>query len=354
MSFQLVRTFVVSIAASGALAWASGCGPGAVNSGVSNTAVSPASLGFATALRAWPPNPALLHAHRRGSSELGPIVAGNIGKSTFWVSDFSANAVYECSPAVDASRPDPGPTGGGTCKPIGLGEWNGPEGLFYHGGDVYVADAGNERVVVLDGKGNILRVLSDTGEFPTDVAVSVNGTVAVANLCSAPSCGAGNILFYAAGATTSTKKVTGLLSEFISVGYDDQGNLYDAGLSASSVVKVGMVKKGTTKNLDTGYESGVSYPGFLEVARNGSINIDDQVCQCIRVFSSSGESSMTLTGALDPFALSFDPTDGHLWVADLGLNAVNVYAYPAGGKSIGTIMGFSELYGVAVAKEGSP
>ncbi|MGA7201685.1 MAG: hypothetical protein WBX26_07645, partial [Candidatus Cybelea sp.] len=82
---------------------------------------------------------------------------------------------------------------------------NGPGHRFAKSTLDYVADSGNQRVVVFTDACETVSVLGDSGYTPSGVAVAEDGTVAVTNLCAAPSCtGAGNISIYAPGSTSVT------------------------------------------------------------------------------------------------------------------------------------------------------
>ena len=120
--------------------------------------------------------------------------------------------------------------------PGGVATTNGPGGGFAKSTLDYVADSGNQRVVVFTDACETVGVLDDSGYVPSDVAVADDGTVAVTNLCAAPSCtGAGNISFYAPGSSTVTRVATGLMSQYYYGDFDKHGNFYNDGLSGSTV-----------------------------------------------------------------------------------------------------------------------
>ena len=66
-------------------------------------------------------------------------------------------------------------------------------------------------------------------EYPVDVAVRRDGYVAVTNICSAPSCGPGNIVFYLPAYSSPTSTATGLLSRFYYGDFDKAGNFITTG-----------------------------------------------------------------------------------------------------------------------------
>lgn len=218
----------------------------------------------------------------------------------------------------------------------------------------YVADSGNQRVVVFTDTCETTRVLDDTGYFPSDVAVADNGTVAVTNLCAAPSCtGPGNISFYAPGSTSITRVAKGLMSQYSYGDFDKHGNFYNDGFSGSTV-EVGVVPHGSTSDKATGI-SGIEYPGGIQIARNGTINIDDQDCACIQIFSGSHHvGTVTLPGVVRPVAFALDKKNKHLWVTDVSSKTVDEFPYPKGGKILNQFSGFYEPIGIGVIPPDKP
>jgi hypothetical protein len=288
-----------------------------------------------------------------------PAVSGNIGSSTAWISDYLANQVYECQgSAARELRPAPLPTGRFFCRTFGqAGEfnWDGPQGLTFafYDRNVYVADTNNQRIVVLGHKkGNLVRTLRDPNEYPVDVAVANDGTVAVTNNSGDPS-HAGNIGFYAPGSISPTSIATGLLTTFLFGGFDKKGDFYNDGYTAGGAVAVGVVKKGTTTDVDTGFGASVSSPGGVEVAKDGSVDVVDRQCPCLKVFTTHSSGTVPFEGASAPEGFALSAHDEQVWTADAGLAAVEVYAYPQGGAPIATITGFEEPAGVALARRGT-
>ena len=101
-------------------------------------------------------------------------------------SDASQNDVVICSQPSACNQCKT--IGSGLSTPGGVATTNGPGGNFAGTMLDYVADSGNQRVVVFTDSCETVSVLDDSGYFPSDVAVARDGTVAVTNLCAAPSC----------------------------------------------------------------------------------------------------------------------------------------------------------------------
>lgn len=194
--------------------------------------------------------------------------------------------------------------------------------------------------------------LSDSDYYPEDVGVSLDGTVAITNI-SSTSNGPGNILFYIPG-STKPKKVTGLMSSYYFGGFDKHGNFYNDGETSSGSVEVGVVAAGSSVDSPTGI-SGISFPGGIEVARDGTINIDDQKCPCIKIFKGKSHvGTVTLPGTVDPVSFALNEKNTLLWVADAGTGTVDEYRYPQGGRRIGKFRGFKTPIGVGVLPESKP
>lgn len=218
----------------------------------------------------------------------------------------------------------------------------------------YVADFGNQRVVVFTSECQTVQILDDSGFYPSDVAVARDGTVAVTNLCGAPSCtGSGNISFYAPGSSTVTRVATGLMSQYYYGDFDKHGNFYNDGLSGSNV-EVGVVPKGSTKDKATGISS-IQFPGGIQVAHNGTLNIADQYCPCIQIYKGKSHvGTVNLTGVTRPVTFALDKSNKHLWVADVSSQTVDEVLYPSGGSNLYQISGFYEPIGVGVIPADSP
>ena len=267
-------------------------------------------------------------------------------------SDASQNDVVICSQPSACNQCKT--IGSGLSTPGGVATTNGPGGNFAGTMLDYVADSGNQRVVVFTDSCETVSVLDDSGYFPSDVAVARDGTVAVTNLCAAPSCtGAGNISFYARGSSHVTRVAKGLMSQYYYGAFDKHGNFYNDGLSGSTV-EVGVVPRGSNSDKATGI-SGIEFPGGIQVARNGTINIDDQNCPCIQIYKGSDHAgTVSLPGVAKPVTFALDKNNKRLWVTDVTSKTVDEVKYPSGGKILYQFTGFSAPTGVGVMPPSKP
>lgn len=146
----------------------------------------------------------------------------------------------------------------------------------------------------------------------------------------------------------------GLIANFYFAAFDRQGNLYVDGLTGSGAVAVGVVSPGSTVVKATGI-SGIGYPGGIAVATDGTINIDDQDCSCIKIFKhDTNVGTVALNGTSDAVAFAFNKKNTALWVSDSALGTVSEYAYPAGGTALKVHGGFNEPVGVGVDSPAKP
>jgi hypothetical protein len=266
------------------------------------------------------------------------------------VTDAAGNEVYYCLGDCKATGSNP--------NHPGTGSWNEPQGIAADAkGNVYVADTGNSRIVVLNKKAVQLAILSDPGEYPAGVGVAKDGTVGVTNIIST-SGGPGNIVFYAPGATSPTSTATGLLTRYYFGGFDNAGNFYNDGFDVDGNVHVGVVSAGGTTDNDTGI-TGIAFPGGVQVNRNHkSLNVVDQTSLVIDVYKLTRSypliNTVTLGGGSDPVDFGFTKGDKDLWIADAGNALADEYAYPAGGSPVGSYGSgiFSEPIGAVAVPYG--
>jgi hypothetical protein len=290
------------------------------------------------------------------------VRALSTGSSSVSTADEANNDLVICNPVCNTCKT----LGGGLDAPMGNGDGPGDDNPVRHAATKeygFVADTNNSRVVEYTDSCSTVAILNDSVKlssttiayYPVGVAVSSDGTVAVTNLCPAPSCsGPGNIAFFARGSTEITSIATGLMSEYFFGGFDKHGDFYNDGLTSHGATVVGVVKRGSSIDSPTKITS-VGYPGGVAVARNGTINIDDQQCSCIRIYKSSKQvGTVTLTDTVDAITFAFTKSDSDIWVADKDKGEDYEFPYPAGGSSINVLTGFAEPIGIAVSPPSPP
>lgn len=200
----------------------------------------------------------------------------------------------------------------------------------------------------------VVRTLKDPHEYPIGVAVRPDGWAAVPSLCSAPKCGPGNIAFYAPKATSPSYYATGLLSRYYFGDFDLKGNFYNDGLNAKGEAVVGVVQAGSKTDKATGI-SGISSPGGIQIASDDTINVDDPVCQCIKIYKGSTHvGTVSLKGTTDPESFALDEKNHYLWVTDVAAGAIDQFRYPDGGSIVQSFTGFVEPVGVALTPPDNP
>jgi hypothetical protein len=230
------------------------------------------------------------------------------------------------------------------------------------------ASYGNVLVFAPPYTGPPTLTLDDPGYYPTNVAISPQGIVAVLNYCSAPSCGygTGNLLFYAHNATSPCATVTDPnLAYPESSTFDDKGNLFVDGQKASGGTTIGEVTGGcAAKNLTLLTTTNtVKVPGGIHVDKA------DRIAMFVPIPSGSNQPAIytykhprmgslgnpVLTTPLDGAALgcvdefAFKASSRSVFVADFCDGVSAEYAYPAGGAAEKTIaVGAGEPSSVAV------
>lgn len=221
-------------------------------------------------------------------------------------------------------------------------------------GNVYVPEFSNQQIEVYSPTCELTSVISDSEYVPLDAVVAPNGTgtVAITNYSSSFSFDPGNVTFIKLSGGESI--ATGLLTNFYFGAFDRRGNFYTDGFTASGSVAVGVIAAGSTVVKATKI-SGIGFPGGIAVARNGTVNIDDQDCSCIKIFKNSEQvGTVDLNGTSDAVSFALNKENTALWVADAASGTVSEYAYPGGGAARMVLSGFNEPYGVAVYPAARP
>jgi DNA-binding beta-propeller fold protein YncE len=226
-------------------------------------------------------------------------------------------------------------------------------------GNIYVADSGNQRVLVFaPGSTKPLRTLDDLGWSPTGVAVSSTGEVAVTNNVEVLGSGnygiyPGSVAFFKKGGKHIYRWLDGPQFAYpYFCGYDSAGNLYLDAVSLGTRTEVGEVVHGargtTIKDLKI---RGIRFPGGVQVDSNGDLLVLDQYSSTIHRFaltSRHSDGTVHLKGAGSPLSFALVGNDTALYVADEQEASVVQYSYPGGNKSTQQIQVGGMPIGIAV------
>jgi hypothetical protein len=356
--FRIIRA---ALGASATLAVLAGC-----SGGSSPAAFSPGGpgVGGQSAQRQ------IASAGRTDNSLLAPTIArvshapvatasfmdpGAAGKPLIFVSD-AADGVIDIYPQSGKNQKMVGQITGLT-QPQGI--------TTDKKGDLYVANTNSSNVLVYAPPytGKPKMTISDSTEFPADVAVSSAGIVAITNLCNAPNCrlNTGNVVLYAKGSTKSCATVSDSAFNFTRVmfaEFDSNGVLYIDGMNGGYQTSFGLVTGGcgatSITNLDYVYT--VSFPGGIAIDKAGNIAFCDQINLVVDTFAppvsnNFGEpvSTTPLTGSIAPLGIAILASGTNLYAADPGGSGLaEEYKYTAGGAAENTIAVGGQPIGIAV------
>lgn len=189
----------------------------------------------------------------------------------------------------------------------------------FNGGDLYVANSSASNVLVFSStrKGPMgpVAILGDSGQYPDDVAVSLDrGLVAVSNQIAVPF-GSGSVSIYANGATspTSTLSVPGDV-EGMGVAFDRAGNCYwslnTLEPHGGQIVEFSRCA-GKAKTIITG----LGYAGGIAFDRYDDLFYTDQMAGVYHCTKNASCAQISATFG-DPVYLNFGGRWGALWVSD--------------------------------------
>jgi hypothetical protein len=257
-------------------------------------------------------------------------------KSGFYqyISDFGNNTIYEFDyPKGDAPIGSIGGGGGGECTRNGKGTF-------------WVAELGASELAEFKvGGKSPIRVLSPAGQ--SCAIDSATGDIATPNVSS------GSVIIFRHARGKGKVYGSGLIEAFFD-GYDNQGNLFVDGFNDGGGTGLVEFPKGSSTFETITLSNSVSFPGAVQW--DGKyLTIGDQESHVIYRYAVSGTMA-TLNGTV---SLSGSSDCDQTWIAktivfcpDAGNIDVEVYAYPAGGYPIATLIGsFSEpLAAVQVSK----
>jgi hypothetical protein len=216
-----------------------------------------------------------------------------------------------------------------------------------------VGNAAGELIEYAHGGTTAIASLSDPGYYPTICSVDpITGNLAVANKQSNNNSNPqpGNVAIYAHAKGTPTLYKDSALFQVWFCGYDDKGNLYIDGTKGYSVnFGFAELPKGKAKITNIALKGGTIYfPG--KILWDGKhVVVGDQTYQnkypyTSGIYQTTGAGgkivgTTALTGSSD--VAGFWLEGSTVIAPDLGLLDVNLYKYPAGGKSTMILPGCS-------------
>jgi hypothetical protein len=277
------------------------------------------------------------------------------GKPLIFVSD-AANGVIDIYPQAGKNQKMVGQITGLT-QPQGI--------TTDKKGDLYVANTNSSNVLVYAPPytGAPKMTISETHEFPADVAVSSAGVVAVTNICDAPHCrlDTGNVMIYAKGSTKSCTTVSDTAFNFTRVmfaEFDKSGALYIDGMNGGYQTSFGLVTGGcqATSITNLGYTYTVSFPGGIQIDKAARIAFCDPYRQQVATFDppvndafGNPVSTTPLTGSISAVGIAILASGTNLYAADSGGSGLaEEYQYTAGGAAENTIAVGGQPIGIAV------
>jgi len=261
------------------------------------------------------------------------------GTGDVYISDYGNNVLYGF------------PAAGGSPNYVVSSGINGPQGLAKTAKNIYLANTNLSQILVFTPPSTTPTVtINESNEYPSGVAVNARGTsIWVSNICSAPSCGMGNLQEYSATGTLEQTITCANMYRYYFVGVDKKGNVAVDGEDSSFAPAVDVIRAGSTSC--TALSTSLSFPGGVEFTTTGNLAIDDQDTSTVSTYLAPSFSTVisttTLSGSSDPVTFAFGTKDADLISANAGGGNATQFAYPNGGSPNLTWSGLVEPIGVA-------
>lgn len=194
-------------------------------------------------------------------------------------------------------------------------------------GNVYIANTGGSNILVYPkGSTTLSKTLSDTGQYPVDVAVTPTGAVFAANIFTT-SFTAGTVSFYKPGATSPTKIITDSnFYQVISVGLDELGEVVVCYNNSSGVGACDKSKGSSSTH--TTVISGLGFSGGVEADPAGNWAVNDQL-NGTKYFNSSFTSCGADAYNSDELFLAFDHSGADIYKANASNGNLEENSYTA-------------------------
>jgi sugar lactone lactonase YvrE len=245
------------------------------------------------------------------------------GKGAIYVADTGNNRVVMI-------------TSTGTVNPLNTGTYtlSSPSAVATDAnGNVYIADSNNARVLkVSPGDGAVTPIAAAPMlSYPITLAISASGTVYIGD-------GINNAVYQVAGGVTTQLSITNasnILPEALAT--DFSGNLYIGDINSNRVYEVPSGGGKAQNVTPTGYA--LNSPAGLAIDALGSLYVLDSGNSRIvkvPVADTSHPYQIPIAGLASPTSLALDP-NGNLYVTDLGNNSVTELIYSGNSVNLGSI-----------------
>ena len=201
-------------------------------------------------------------------------------------------------------------TAGGVQTAVAASGLSSPAGVAVDGaGDVYIADTGNSRVVEVTAGGVQTAVAASGLSSPAGVAVDGAGDVYIADT------GNSRVVEVTPGGVQTVVAASGLSSP-AGVAVDGAGDVYIADTGNSRVVEV------TAGGVQTTLGSGLSGPAGVALDGAGDVYIADTGnSRVVEVTAGGAQTVVAASGLSGPAGVALDGA-GDVWIADAGNSRV--------------------------------
>jgi sugar lactone lactonase YvrE len=211
-------------------------------------------------------------------------------------------------------------TVGGKSIPVPLGTTlHSPFGLALDAaGNLFIADAGNNRVLELPYGSSTAQALDVTGlNYPQAVAVDGAGNILIANTRGAAAEGDGTVVQLSAGAHTQSTVIGNGLTFPNGLTIDAAGDLFVADWGAHRVLEVSAAGAWTSIGAGLGNTTGVVVDGWGDLFILDATH--NQVVEVAGTSSGAGTGAQTtvITGMPQPRGIALDGS-GDLFISNLG------------------------------------
>jgi hypothetical protein len=199
----------------------------------------------------------------------------------------------------------------------------------------------------------LLRTLPLAYTVTSSCAMDTSGDLAVGVLLGNSYNAGGQVVIFKNATGTPKVYNTPLAEEFFD-GYDNKGNLFADGFTASGAFGLVELPKGSSKAVTITTSNSPEFPGSVQWDGT-SMTVFDQLTSETYQYTISGttatlKNTVHYSGASDCAQTWI--VKGLIYCGDAGNNDGEVFKYPAGGSAVATLTGsFDEPLGVVAAKK---